>query len=640
MGIRFGLLGPLALTDASGPRTLTGTKSRLLLAALLLHANRAVPVEQLQTVLWHGHPPRTARSSLHNHAARLRRDLGPEGGARLRAVPSGYLIEVNPGELDSEAFTGHLGRARTARRRQDWPAVRDEVSAALALWRGRPLADLPDLPDRPEVATLVEQHLQALEWHYDAQLQEGRHDGLGAELAALTAEHPLREEFHRQLMLVLHRAGRTAEALAVHGRLRRTLVEELGVEPGAAVRDTHQRILAPAPPVTPPAPPPLGRRLLIDQLPAGVADFTGRAAELGALRVGLGADRSADRSADGTAGRTTPRVVVVCGMGGIGKTTLALRAAHGLEARYPDGRLHADLRGAAPERARSAHDLLARLLTDLGTDARHVPDHTDDRAALYRAVLAERRILVVLDDARDTGQVLPLLPGSGGSAAIVTSRRTLAALPGAARVSLGPMTGPEQHRLLTAVCGADRIAADRPSAERILTACAGLPLAVRIAATRLAARPGEPPATLARRLAPAGGRLDVLALDHLAVRETFRTSYRALLTSPDPLARDAARAFRLLGLRPDGPLGPPAVHALLGEGQDRAADLLDVLVERHLLERPGPDAYRLHPLLGAFAAELAAAEEPAAARARAGSRLRASARPPGGGPPLSRAGAS
>ncbi|WP_371494079.1 hypothetical protein OG871_03190 [Kitasatospora sp. NBC_00374] len=393
MGIRFGLLGPLTLTDGSGPRALAGTKTRLLLAALLLRCNQAVSVEQLEAVLWCGSPPRTARSSLHNHAARLRRGLGPQGGARLRAVPPGYLIEVNEGELDAEDFAGHLRRARGAR---------------------------------------------------------------------------------------------------------------------------------------------------------------------------------------------------------------------------------------------SAHDLLARFLTDLGTDARHLPEHTDDRAALYRAVLAERRILIVLDDARDTEQVLPLLPGSGGSAAIVTSRRTLAALPGPARIALGPLTGPEQRQLLAAVCGADRIAADRRSAERILDACAGLPLAVRIAAARLAARPGEPPDTLARRPSPAGGRLDVLALDHLAVRETFLTSYHALLADPAPLCRDAARAFRLLGLRPQGPLGPQAVRVLLGEGPDRAADLLDLLVERHLLERPGPDAYRFHPLVGEFAAELAASEQPAAERTRALSRLRASARPPGG----------
>ncbi|MEU9129604.1 BTAD domain-containing putative transcriptional regulator [Kitasatospora sp. NPDC048540] len=623
MGMRFGVLGPLTVHDDHGPRPVTGEKVRLLLAALLLHGNHVVSAEQLRRTLWCGGPPRTARSALHNHAARLRQALGPQGGGRVRAVPSGYLIEVLDGELDADAFVSHLRRARAARSERDRPTARSETAAALARWRGRPLADLPALADRPEVAGLVEQHLQALEWHYEDQLQLGRTDGLAADLATLVAENPLKEAFHRQLMLVLHRSGRTAEALAVHQRLRRTLVDELGIEPGPAVRQAHREVLgappAPAQPVAGPptaGPPTVARPVpgpvrTRSQLPRDLPDFTGRGAELDALQRQLGA----------AGDPAPPKVLVVSGMAGIGKTALAVHAAHGLRSQFPDGRLHADLRGLGPGPARNPFDLLARLLTDLGLPDRDVPRHADDRVARYRALLADRRVLIVLDDARDARQVAPLVPGTGGSAVIVTSRRPLAALPGAARITLGPLTRSEQYELLAAVCGAELIAADRRSADRILDACAGLPLAVRIAAARLAGRPAAALGTLARRLSRAEARLDLLAVDHLAVRESFSTSYDALRTSSNPLEREAARAFRLLGLRPDRPLSLRAASALLDEEPDRAADLLDVLVDAQLLQRPRPDSYGFHDLIGEFSAERAAREEAGEDRERALSRL-------------------
>ncbi|HEY3479109.1 MAG TPA: transcriptional regulator, partial [Streptomyces sp.] len=499
--MRFGLLGTVTVTDDEGAgRPVGSAKLRALLAALLATPGRAVPLEALRAALWGDTPPATATASLHNHVARLRRLLA-EGGAggqgtdraasRLRAVAPGYLLDVAEDEVDAEVFLRHHAVARAAHRAHDWCAVLDGSADALALWRGDPLSDVPVRydPMRAYAAHLTEARLQVLEWRFDAELSLGHHQGLTAELGALAAEHPLRESFHRQWMLALHRTHRQAEALAAFHQLRRTLVDELGVEPGPAVQQAYQEILAspPAPAagpagstapaglvphaplagapsapaedrtqggeatatepaVTDPAESEGGgaeeeavepqsdaesaaRRTPPAQLPADIGDFTGRGTELAALLQAMRAPHSPDgtgfEAADGTSAEgcpgptATPRVAVVSGMGGIGKTALAVHAAHLLRAEFPDGLLYADLRGFGAGGARQPQDLLARFLADLGEDAQPLPDHPDDRAALLRHALHGRRVLLVLDNAGESAQVTPLLPGGGGSAVIV-----------------------------------------------------------------------------------------------------------------------------------------------------------------------------------------------------------------------------
>ncbi|MFF7193141.1 BTAD domain-containing putative transcriptional regulator [Streptomyces sp. NPDC008079] len=602
--MRFELLG--AVTVEGGG--VGSAKARALLAALLSSPGRAVRPEALKAAMWGEEPPPTATASLHNHVARLRRLLAEDDrpGSRLRAVPQGYVLDVAVGELDAEVFVRHHAAARAAHRDGDWPAVLAECRAALALWRGDPLADVPALSDplRAYAAHLAEARLQTLEWRFDAELALGRHQGMAAELAALTAAHPLREPFHRQWMLALHRTHRQAEALAAFHDLRRTLVDELGVEPGPSVQAAYREILAApedeaapqeAQPSTPPA-----------QLPADTGDFTGRTDELAAL---LGVIRPCDPDA--------PRVAVVTGMGGIGKTALAVHAAHRARRDFPDGVLYADLRGFGAGDARRPRDLLARFLGDLadggapGTGgALPLPDDPDDLSALLRQALHGRRVLLVLDNAGDAAQVVPLLPGRGDSAVIVTSRRTLADLPGAVRLPLEPLGAEEQHRLLVAVCGQQRVAAEPAAAAGVLAACGGLPLALRIAGARLAARPNWPLTALAERLDGAGDRLHALSAGGLAVQDTFAMSYLAMRDSPQAAEREAARAFRLLGLWPGHPLDLVPAAALIGRDPAPAEDLLEALVDTHLLQTPRAGHYSFHDLLGEYAATRAAEEVP------------------------------
>ncbi|GAA4993564.1 tetratricopeptide repeat protein [Kitasatospora paranensis] len=346
------------------------------------------------------------------------------------------------------------------------------------------------------------------------------------------------------------------------------------------------------------------------QLPVAPGDFTGRQRELDALALYL---RPGEPGA-------AARVVIVTGMGGVGKTSLVLHGAHTVREDYPDGQLHADLQGYGLSEARTPHDLLGRFLTDLGVPGPSVPEHTDDRAAAYRALLAERRLLVVLDNARDARQVLPLLPGSGRSAVVVTSRHKLPSLPCSTRIPLGPLSPDEQRSLLEAMCGEDRVAADPAAAGRIMTACAGLPLALRIAGSRLAHRPAWELGELARRLGRTD-RLRALAVDHLAVRDAFSFSYSSLQAGARPLEREAAQAFRLLGLWPAYRHSAQSAAALIGAPVDDTLDVLDALVDSHLLDVAAPGRYRFHDLLGEFAAECARAEEPEEARTAAQLRL-------------------
>ncbi|GAA4303649.1 hypothetical protein GCM10023086_20390 [Streptomyces venetus] len=609
--MRFGLLGPPVLyCDVVGggggreARGIASPKSRVLLAALLLDAGRIVSVESLEDALWGEDPPVSARASLHNHVARLRRLL--DDPARLRTVPTGYVLRVDEGELDVHVFDARVAAARAAHTGGDWERVVRECAVALALWRDVPLAGLP-----PEVGgyaftrRLLEARLLLLEWRHDAELALGgpRLHELVAELAALTAEYPLREVYHRQLMLALHRTGRQAEALAVHHDLRARLVDRLGIEPGPGVRAAHVEVLrgsvkspsspvqsppspdqSPSPPAKPPPPP--------AQLPPPPAHFTGRALVRASLRHTL------------TAPGPHP-TTVISGMPGVGKSALALHLAHEVAERFPDGQLHLGLHGATPGMTPlTPGQALTALLRDLGVEPRRVPELPDAASALLRSLLAPTRTLLVLDDAVSAAQVRPLLPGGAGCAVIVTSRSPLTTLDGVARFPLAPLSREEGADLLRAASGRDGL--DGSQAARALVELTGrLPLALRVVAARLAARPALTPETLAGQLADREGRLRHLEYDDLSVRRSLAVAHRALAGSEREADRDAALTLRRIGSLDLPEYGAPLLARLTGTGERRTEAALDRLVDVALLQEPAYGRYAPHDLVRDFARELA-----------------------------------
>ncbi|MEU5567972.1 AfsR/SARP family transcriptional regulator [Streptomyces coeruleorubidus] len=600
-GLRFGLLGPPVLYyDVSGggrseARGVASPKSRVLLAALLLDAGRVVSVESLREALWGGAPPVSAQASLHNHVARLRRLLDdPE---RLRTVPSGYVLRVDEGELDVHVFDAHVAAARAAHAGQDWERVVRECAAGLALWRGAPLAGLPtEVGGYAFARRLREGRLLLLEWRYDAELALGgpRLEGLVPELAALTAEYPLRETYHRQLMLALHRTGRQAEALAVHRDLRTRLVDQLGIEPGPGVREAHVEVLrgvvgrSPSPAQPPPA-----------QLPSAPAHFTGRAAVRDSLR------RTLTTSGALSATPTTPATTVISGMPGVGKSALALHVAHELAERFPDGQLYLDLHGATSGMAPlTPGQALTALLRDLGADPCRIPELPDAASALLRSLLAPTRTLLVLDDAASAAQVRPLLPGGAGCAVIVTSRSPLTALDGVARFPLGPLSDEESAALLVAASGRAGLAGS-DAARRLVELTGRLPLALRIVAARLAARQALTPDVLAGQLAETEGRLRHLEYDDLSVRRSLAVAHDALAGSEREADRDAALVLRRIGALDLPTYGAPLLARLTGTGELRTEAALDRLVDVALLQEPAYGRYAPHDLVRDFARELA-----------------------------------
>ncbi|MFC9927320.1 BTAD domain-containing putative transcriptional regulator [Streptomyces sp. NPDC127190] len=615
-------------------RSIGSPKVRALLAALLLEPGRVVSVDSLKDALWGGAPPVSAQASLHNHVARLRRLLDdPE---RLRAVPPGYLLRVDHGELDIHVFDARVAEARAAHGRRDWPGVVRACVAALGLWRGTPLSGLPtDLGGYALVQRLEEARLLLLEWRYEAELALGgaRLAALVPELAALVTEHPLREAYHRQLMLALHRTGRQAEALAVHRDLRTRLVEELGIEPGPAVRDAHVEVLrgeeaasageprhpeehpadqrrpaaeaqetdAPAgasvpvgeaaPPSAAPAQAAARQTPRPAQLPAPPAHFTGRVEVSRRLCHALTEPPA-----------PAPAVAVISGMAGVGKSALALHVAHALRERFPDGQLYVNLHGATPGMTPlSPVQALAALLRDLGAEPRNIPEHPDAAAALLRSLLAPARILLVLDDAANAAQVRPLLPAGPGCAVIVTSRSPLTALDGARRFPLSPLTGEDSAALLRAVSGREGLDAGHALVE--LTG--RLPLALRVVAARLAARRALTPEVLAGQLAATGGRLHHLEYDDLSVRRSLAVAHDALAAAGREADHDAARALRRIGALDLPTYGAPLIARLTGTDERRAEAALDRLVDVALLEETAYGRYTPHDLVRDFARELA-----------------------------------
>jgi DNA-binding SARP family transcriptional activator/Tfp pilus assembly protein PilF len=598
------VLGPLLVADdAGGEIPVAAARHRALLAALLVRANRAVSVDELAEIVWDGGPPRTAARTLRSYMARLRHTLGPQVAVRIETREPGYLCRVAADELDLLRFEGLCRAGREALRAGEWSAAAEAASQALELWRGAPLLDVPSQLLRDGCVPRLEQlRVQALEDRAQAQLRLGQHERLVPELRELAGAHPLRERFHAQLVLALAAAGRRAEALDAYRQARLVLVEQLGVEPGLELRELHSRILA-GQEVRPTeqAPEPAAEAVVgavPRQLPAACGHFTGRRAELDVL---TGLADAADLAA--CAGGT----VVICavdGMAGIGKTAFAVHAAHRLADRFPDGQLYVDLRGFDPSGAPLETAVAVRRFLDaLAVPAARIPADPDAQVELYRSALAGKRMLIVLDNAHDSAQVRPLLPGSPGCLVLAAGRSRLAdliALHGAIPLTLDLLSRNEARELLTRRLGPQRVAREPQAVDDVIDLCARLPLALNIAAARAATHPSHQLSTLADDLRDTRRRLDTLATgeDLADVRAVFSWSYHHL---PDT----TACAFRLVGLHPGADWDTAAAAALTGTTHRQASRALAELARAHLIEQADPDRHTMHALLQAYARDLA-----------------------------------
>jgi DNA-binding SARP family transcriptional activator/tetratricopeptide (TPR) repeat protein len=592
----FGVLGPLLVARAGDPVHLGGRKPRAVLATLLLQPGGFVSLDLLTEVLWPGGAPRSAVANVRTYVRTLRRALSvagvPTDGLRTRS--SGYALDVAPGDLDMLLFEQRLEAARVARDRGEDAAALRGYEAALGLWRGGMLQDLPSsVVWDPVVGRIEGLRAVAVDECLAVRLRLGDYAPLIADLRSRLAEDPLREDLWRMLVYALHDSGRSGEARAAYADAERLIAAELGIEPSEPLRAMGEEVngyaarrrAAPAAPVC--------------QLPMDVPDFTGRSGEIAALEGLLSA-----------AGRQ-PVVAVVSGPPGAGKSTLAVHVAHRVRAAFPDGQLFVELSGTG-DRPREPSDVLAEMLRGLGVIDSAVPAELSERAALLRARLAQRRLLLLLDDAAGGTQVRPLLPGTGGCAVLVTSRRRLPGLP-ARHLPLGVMTHDDAHALLGAIVGADRLCAGAADTDRLLAGCGSLPLAVRIAGARLANRPGWTVGTLADALRDERGRLDQLQAGEMEVRASAELSYRHL---PAP----AARAFRAFGRLGGDAVADWVVAAATGHA-DEAPRALETLLDEHLVEVVGADRlglqrYRMHDLLRCYARELADADGPQAAARR------------------------
>ncbi|MFI1397599.1 AfsR/SARP family transcriptional regulator [Streptomyces sp. NPDC020681] len=587
--LRFSVLGPVRAWRGGEALPSGSPQQRALLAALLMRDGRTATASELIDAIWGEDPPSQALAAVRTYASRLRKVLSADA---LVSESGGYAIRVRRDALDLAVAQELAGEAEKARGTGDRCQARVLINKSLGLWDGEPLANVPGPYAENQRARLEEWRLQLLETRLDLDLEVGCHAEAVSELTALTAAHPLRERLRELLMLALYRSGRQAEALAVYADTRRLLAEELGVDPRPELAKLQQRILqadaelarpseepAPAPQVIRPA-----------QLPATVPDFTGRASfvrELG------------DRLA--TAEGSIMAVSALAGIGGVGKTTLAVHVAHESRPHFPDGQLYVDLQGAG-NRAAEPEAVLGAFLRALGTPDSAIPDSLEERAALYRTALAGRRVLVLLDNARDAAQIRPLLPGTAGCAALVTSRVRMVDLAGAHLVDLDVMSPDEALQLFTRIVGHERVNSEREAALDVVAACGFLPLAIRIAASRLAARRTWTVSVLAAKLADERRRLDELQAGDLAVKATFELGYGQL----EPAQ---ARAFRLLGLA-DGPdISLAAAAAVLGRPLQETEDLIEALVDTSLVESAAPGRYRYHDLVRLYARACAERDE-------------------------------
>lgn len=638
-----------------------------MLAYLLLHARQVVPAERLVEALWGGAPPDTARTQIQASISVIRRLLREERTDEvLLTQPAGYVIRPEPGRLDLDRFTVLTAEARAEETRDPGACAR-HLRAALDLWRGAALADVTAAYATGARLRLDEQRLAAFERLADAELSLGRHDELAGELAAVVEANPLRERLRGQMMLALYRCGRRPDALRAARDLRDALADQQGLDPSRPFADLELAILrgdpaldhrsprnggpTPGPASTPgpisasgpdpdpdpdpdPGPglvPGSGPGLALGsgpgrepgpgaaadarpaQLPAATQDFVGRAAEIERLDESL--------PGPGRAGAAVT-VITITGAGGVGKTALALHWAHRVRDRFPDGQLHVNLHGHSATPPVRPADALARFLRALGVDADRIPADPEEAADIYRTLTCDRRMLILLDGAGGPDQVRPLLPGGPGSLVLVTGRDRLGGLvarDGARPLNLDVLTPDEATALLTRVIGRSRAAAEPDAVAALAYACGHLPLALRIAAARMTARPHWTVRDLTARLADERRRLDELSLGETQIRTGFAQSYRGLGPAE-------ATLFRRLSLLGTPEFAPWTAAAVLDGDLDSGQDLIESLVDAQLLKVVGRDGggwarYRFHDLVRLFARERAFDEEPETERAAAVNRV-------------------
>jgi DNA-binding SARP family transcriptional activator/tetratricopeptide (TPR) repeat protein len=598
--MEFLLLGPFE-AHADGQAVGLGRRhQRRLLGVLLLEARHPVPVERLVDLIWDGHPPESARSVLHTHISRLRSILQPHG---VQVVTRGdaYLADAEPDDIDTHRFIAMVAEAR----RLTGPAERAAMLCdALALWRGPLMCDVADDRLRERVGEgLAELRLSAVELLTEARLAEGQHDRVATDLADVVRQHPTRERLVGLLMTALYRAGRQVDALARYRETRDLLRAEFGVDPGEELTRLHHRVLTndaalSAPSVMTAEPMPAGRSPGRGNLPRQMADFVGREVELATL--------------DGLVrgGGPPPAVVITAigGAGGIGKTALAVLWAHRAAAHFGDGQLYVDLHGYDGGRPVRPVDALARLLRTLGVPNDQLPTDLDQATDLYRATVADKRLIVVLDNARSVDQVRPLIPGGSGCFVVVTSRDRLGGLiarDGAVPVTLGLLEPWEALDLLTRVVGAARVDAEPDAAAELAHRCGYLPLALRIAAAHLVLHPDR---TITAQVAELGsGRLAALTVDgddSIAITSVFDQSYTALGDRERHL-------LRTLGVVAVPDLTPEAAAAAADTTVTAATALLGNLLDAHLVVETAPGRFGLHDLLREYARQRAAQDDPA-----------------------------
>ncbi|MEV4018836.1 BTAD domain-containing putative transcriptional regulator [Nonomuraea angiospora] len=597
MGLRIKILGPWELTADGDVLPLTGSRRIGLLTRLALSAGRVVTTDQLLTDVWGESRAATAPKQLHIVVSKLREFLAPRAlDEAIVTAPGGYCLDVPPDHVDAHLFMRLVREARACRARGETATADRSFRQALTLWRGEALAGMPAEWARIEATRLAEERLTALEDHVDLRMATGDHHAVIPDLTVHIEAHPLRERPHAQLILALYRAGRSSEALALYQDTRRVMIQELGIEPGAELRHLQQAILARDPVLDLTAPAQdatLGDAVAPAELPADTRAFTARDAELAWLDKALT-----------DAGTGTPAIVAIGGPGGIGKSALAVHLAHAVADRYTDGVLHIDLHGTTDGlRPLSPIEALGRLLRSLGLDGSAVPTTVDEAAARYRSLTSARNVLIILDNALDTRQVRPLIPAGPGCAVVITSRQALTSLDAASHLNLPGLDPADSTTLLARIAGPGRVHAEPEAAGRIIRLCGGLPLALRIAAARLAARPDWPLSYLADRLADATRRLDTLEHADLAVRAAIAVSLHHL--KEEPAGQDAAHLFALLGLL-DAPTQTPAATAALADRPERMVEAtLDRLLDARLLESAGPGRYRMHDLVRLYAREQA-----------------------------------
>lgn len=615
LAVRFLVLGPLQVFDGGRAVPIEGRRLREVLACLLADPNQIVSVDSLVDRLWPRRPPGRPAAAVQVYVGRLRALLEPGRAARARdgrisTEGAGYRLTVDEDELDLFEFRRLVDDGRGALQAGSPGSASDTLHRALGLWRGPVLADVNvDALARDYVPVLADARLAALEDRVDADLQLGRHGNLVGELTALVEDHPERERLRAAYLVALYCCGRKPDALANYDRWRRRMRDEQGLDPGPELQRTWQDIIADHPRLAILA---AGREAGWGcQLPAALPDFVGREAELARLSDHL--TRPASEPA-------TVRVLGISGEPGLGKTAFAVQLAHGLRSHYPDGQLYAVLHGCTTDPAQPGA-VLADLLGGLGVTGNALPAGVEQRAALLRARLTGRRVLLVLDDAAGTAQVRPLLPSGPHCAVIVTSRRRLVGPPGVHDVSLPLLDDAAATELVRRCTGDGRSATDPDAEAEIVRLCGGLPLALRIAGSRLVARPHWPASRLRDALRDEQRRLDELTAGDLAVRASIATSWQLL--SPD-----AARLLRRLGLAPAGLLPGWVAAPLLAQPLAAVEATVDELIDARLLDpiRPaGPmwaaASLRLHDLTRLYAREQAMAGDSGADREAALTRL-------------------